>query len=257
MGISRDNWTEQHAKFEAMTQLWKRQTEARLLEPDSQFVFTKAALMGLARACALSDNVPSDSTLNRWVKELLMAHKLTQVTKGLYLNRLGHRDQDAAEAAQWMRRGSVLSLSWVLERAGVLNNMGSTYTCIIPLDASITQPQLTSRDVPGVGTFRFYAMKADLVDEAAGKRVDVFDQRFNYRRATPEKALLDWIYLGHSHRSRLAPPPMDLEVNSLNRARLNRLAKGMRISHLLDAWIEQWRRYQQDPAVMENGGGIL
>lgn len=240
-----------------MTKLWKLKAEERLLEPDSQFVFSKAALMGLARASAVGGEVPSDSTLNRWVREMLVSRKLIQVTKGLYLNRLGHRSQDAAEAAQWIRRGSVLSLSWVLERAGVLNNMGSTYTCIIPLEPSITQPQITSRDVPGIGTFRFYSMKADLVDEAAGKLEDVFDLRFNYRRATPEKALLDWIYLGNSHRSRLAPPPLDLDAGELSKSRLNRLAKGMGIIHLLDAWLEQWRRYQQDPAVMANDGGIL
>lgn len=240
-----------------MTKLWKLKAEERLLEPDSQFVFSKAALMGLARASAVGGEVPSDSTLNRWVNEMLVSRKLIQVTKGLYLNRLGHRNQDAAEAAQWIRRGSVLSLSWVLERAGVLNNMGSTYTCIIPLEPSITRPQITSRDVPGIGTFRFYSMKADLVDEAAGKLEDVFDLRFNYRRATPEKALLDWIYLGYSHRSRLAPPPLDLDAGELSKLRLHRLAKGMGISHLLEAWLEQWMRYQQDPAVMANDGGIL
>ena len=39
-------------------------------------------------------------------------------------------------------------------------------------------------------------MPADLVEAGAVK--DARDLRFDYPRTTPEKALLDWLYLGNS-----------------------------------------------------------
>jgi len=48
-----------------------------------------------------------------------------------------------------------------------------------------------------------------------------------------EKALLDWINLGASARTKIAGPPFNIDAGRLNKARLQRLAKAMsRQSHL-------------------------
>jgi hypothetical protein len=49
-------------------------------------------------------------------------------------------------------------------------------------------------------------MPARLLNDEAGDLVDRMDLEVLYPRATPEKALLDWIYLGDSPRTKLAPP---------------------------------------------------
>jgi hypothetical protein len=232
-----------------MSKAWRLQAEARLMAADSAFVMSTAMLMDLAGA---GPHQPSRASVARWIRDLLEGKKLQAVTRGLYLNRLGHRDANAAEAAHWIRRGAVLSLSWVLEQADVMNNFSDTYTCIIPTEPGWIVPSLTRRNIPGIGQFRFHALRVDLVDEAAGKLEDVFDLRFNYRRAMPEKALLDWIYLGHSHRSTLSAPPLDIEVGRLDARRLKRLAKGMGMSALYEQWLSDWRAYQAHPDVIAN-----
>jgi len=69
------------------------------------------------------------------------------------------------------------------------------------------------------------------------------DRLLGYCRATPERALLDWLYLGHSPVSTLAPPPGDMDIDLLDRKRLNRLATCMTAAgpvdmlSLLDDWI--------------------
>ena len=77
-------------------------------------------------------------------------------------------------------------------------------------------------------------MPAHLTDEHAGPLEDIQDLRFDYPRPAPEKALLDWTYLGASSRSRMARP-LDLETEPLIRARLKRIAQRMGIANELQA----------------------
>ena len=58
----------------------------------------------------------------------------------------------------------------------------------------------------------------------------------DYRRATPEAALLHWLYLSVSPRSRMSPPPLDLDLGALDLKRLERLADGMRLDANLAIW---------------------
>ena len=58
-------------------------------------------------------------------------------------------------------------------------------------------------------------------------------------RATPEKALLDWLYLANSSHSTLTPPSRgDVDVDVLNKKRLARLAKAMNLVEILGSWDE-------------------
>lgn len=73
--------------------------------------------------------------------------------------------------------------------------------------------------------FRFHAMPARLLDKHAGELEDRLDLDCKYPRATLEKALLDWIYLGASAPTKIADPPFDIDAGRLKKARLQRLAK--------------------------------
>lgn len=232
-----------------MSAAWKAQAEQRLMEASSPPVLTTAMLRTLATAQQM--DAPSPATFTRWVAAMAGAGKLREVIKGVYLNQLGHREVSPAAAAGWVRSRSVVSLSWVLEQAHVTNNFGDTITCIIPTEPGWPNPQIGDRET-SAGMFRFFAMPAALTDERAGRLEDIRDLRFNYPRATPEKALLDWIHLGESSRSRMTPPPLDLDVATLDMPRLKRLARGMAMKALLEAWLQRYTRYQQDEDVREN-----
>ena len=237
-----------------MTAAWKLAAEARLMDPVTPIVLKTNAVEMIATS-SLS-KPPSRATFNRWLQDLVASRKLRPVTKGIYINRLGHRDASPAAAAHWIRSRSIVSLAWVLEQAGVTNNLGDTITCVIPIDVTWPSPQISDRST-AAGTFRFFAMPAHLTDERAGRLADVRDLRFDYPRATAEKALLDWLYLGASARSRMTRPPMDLEIESLDRRRLKRLAKSMKLTDLLDAWMQDRARYQASAEVRGNASKLL
>lgn len=233
---------------------WKLQAEARLLQGETPAVLTTGMLQMIAAGHGVV--AASRPTFQRWLAEMAQAQKLRPVIKGVYLNRMGHSDVSPAAAAQWVRSRSVVSLAWVLEQAGLTNNFGDTITCVIPTDPSWPNPQISDRKTRA-GTFRFFAMPAHLVDERSGAPQDIRDARFDYPRTTPEKALLDWIYLGSSRRSRLTLPAPDLEVGALNQARLKRIAKRMGVQTQLGEWLEARQRYLADADVRDNSASLL
>lgn len=233
---------------------WKLHAETWLMSPESPFVLTSGSLRLLAESHHLKtgEQAPSNATFFRWLKDMTAAHKLVEVTQGVYLNRLGHRSESPAGAASFVRRAAVVSLAYVLEQAGLTNNFGETFTCIIPTHPSWTTPQLSERHVPGVGTFRFHAMRVERLEPPGAKAADLYDPRFNYQRTTPEKALLDWIYLANAQQSKLTTPPLDIRADELNPQRLKRLARKIGIEAELTAWLERWHQYQNDPEVDAN-----
>jgi len=86
----------------------------------------------------------------------------------------------------------------------------------------------SSRPVVANGIeYRFHVMPARLLDDEAGGVEDRMDLDVLYPRASPEKALLDWIYLGASPRTKLAPPPLDVDFAGLDKRRLKRLTDRM------------------------------
>jgi len=232
-----------------MTAPWKLEAEAKLLSQGTPAVLTTGMLLMIATSGRA--DAPSMATFQRWRGDLVLSGKLREVIKGVYLNRMGHGDVSPAAAAGRVRSRSVVSLAWVLEQAGITNNFGDTITCVIPTDPTWVNPQIGDR-LTAAGTFRFFAMPAHLVDERSGSFSDIRDPRFDYPRASPEKALLDWIYLGGSVRSRMTLPPFDLDVESLNQARLRRVAKQMGITEDFRAWSDRRARYQADEDVREN-----
>jgi hypothetical protein len=237
-----------------MIAAWKLRLEAALMSRETPEVLTIGMLQMLMRnALAAEDSEPSDATFQRWLREMAAARKLLQVIRGVYLNRMGHNDVSPAAASHWIRARSVVSLAWVLEQAGVTNNFGDTITCVIPTDPTWTNPQISDRKT-ALATFRFFAMPARLVNvgEVTERLDDIQDPRFDYQRSTPEKALMDWIYLGASARSRLTPPPMDLDIRLLDKRRLARLARCMGIEGQFDEWQSTYAACQAAPDVRDN-----
>ena len=236
-----------------MTAAWRIGAETDLINRETPGVLTTGMLQAIATTGRA--HPPSQATFQRWRKDLLATKKLRQVTKGVYLNRLAHSDISPAAAACWIRARAWVSLTWVLEQAGLTNNIGDTITCVIPVDAGLPNPQISTRHT-AAGTFRFCALPARLI-ELPGALEDFRDMRFDYQRATPEKALLDMIHLGASPRSRMTRPPFDIEYEQLDRAKVRRLARRMEMQTLLDAWLAQRDRYLADPDVRDNSTSLL
>lgn len=233
-----------------MTAPWKLEAERDLLSAErSPAVLPTSTLFMFAMTGR--QHPPSTATVGRWIKDLVAAGKIIPVTKGVYLNRMGHPDVTPADAAWMVRAHAFVSLTWVLEQAGITNNFGDTITCVIPIRPDWPNPQISDRQT-AAGTFRFFAMPDRLVRPQKARLEDLRDLRFAYERASPEKAFLDMLYLGASSRSRMTPPPFDLEFSRLDKRKLVRLASAMGVSSLLEAWSAQWNARQKSPSVIEN-----
>ena len=163
---------------------------------------------------------------------------LRRVVRGLYLNRLTHPPAQLAEAAVWLRPGAVVSLQTVLGDAGVWNNYTGWVTAAVPLSPRYATPSLGRLETAG-GTFLFRGLPERVLE--AGLEEERLAAEVTYRRATPEAALLHWLYLSHSPRSRMSPPPPDLQLDALDLRKLRRLAAAMKLGDELESWLGQAR----------------
>jgi hypothetical protein len=151
----------------------------------------------------------------------------------LFLNRLIVPPARLCEAAVWLRPGAVISLQTVLGDSGVWNNYTDWVTAVVPLSSRYTTPSLGRVETQG-GTFVFRGVPERVLE--AGAEGDRLVSGVDYRRATPEAALLHWLYLSGSPRSRMSSPPLDLDLGELDLKRLKRLAAAMRLDANLSGW---------------------
>jgi hypothetical protein len=204
----------------------------------------------LAAVLADRRKLPARNTLFRWVRDQVASGTLRPVTRGLYLNQLAAPRPAAAEASGFIRTGAIVSLQTVLGEAGITNNFSDVVTSVLPHErghVSSVRP-VRAADIE----FRFHSMPARLLDDRAGEPEDRLDLDVRYPRATPEKALLDWLYLGASRYSKIAGPPLDLELERLHASRLRRLARAMGLTEELADWRSRKRTHDTDPDVRAN-----
>lgn len=165
------------------------------------------------------------------IAQLLQESILTQVRRGVYLNRLAKPEPTRLEALPWIRQGAVLSLASVLSEAGVLTNPSSEITAVAP--NTVVKRGFGERK--GETGFKVYLMPKGYFP--SHDNVDAWQPKFGGQvtRATPEKALLDWLYLAGENK--LPPVPVSaMELDELDQGRLERLAKRMRLVQQLEAF---------------------
>ena len=194
---------------------------------------------------------PSRPTFERWISEAVQAGKLKKIRAGIFVNAAGNANVSPAAAAGLIRRSAVPSLAWVLEQNWILNNFGDVITCTVPMAPGLQVPNVSAVKTP-YGSFQFRALPWRLHELDALPVQDWRDNRYAHPRATPEKAFCDWLYLGQSPRSSLRAPPLGLDFEKLDQARLRRIVSVMQIKPVLAAWLAKKQRYDRDPEVREN-----
>jgi hypothetical protein len=209
---------------------WSTRLELALAEPSALRVLDTASIIQVAGNVHRDVSRPS---VERWIQEAVAANRLQRVVRGLFLNRLIAPPAQLCEAAVWLRPGAVISLQTVLGDSGVWNNYTPWVTAVVPLSSRYTTPSLGRVETLG-GTFVFRGVPERVLE--TGAEHDRLVTGMDYRRATPEAALLHWLYLSDSPRSRMSAPPLDLDLGSLDLKRLKRLATGMHLDANLTIW---------------------
>ena len=215
---------------------WKRRLERAIGEPDAPPVLSRDLLARYAVTARGGAAVPG-STLTSWIRRVVDEDGLRPVQRGLYLNHLRAVPGRLGDTVASFHKDAVVSLNTVLGDAGVLNNPTRAVTALVPLDAGHPPPQLGRRQTKA-GTLHFFGVPRRVLE--AGEPTDRLEpvDRYDHARATPEKALIDWLYLANSPRSkRTAPARTDIDLALLNKARLRRLAKAAGLGESLDAWL--------------------
>jgi hypothetical protein len=209
---------------------WSTRLELVLAEPGALRVIDTASIIRLAKDVRQDISKPS---VERWIQEAVAANRLRRVVRGLFLNRLITPQTQLCEAAVWLRPGAVISLQTVLGDSGAWNNYTDWVTAVVPLSSRYTTPSLGRLETQG-GTFVFRGVAERVLE--TGAENDRLVTGIDYRRATPEAALLHWLYLSGSSRSRMSTPPLDLDLGELDLKRLTRLAAAMRLEADLRSW---------------------
>lgn len=208
-----------------MSRLWTNVVARRLAEPDAPRAFRREDIRQW-----LSDHHidPSERTLFRALQDWETKGIIARPIQGVYLNLQCSPLPMPEEAVALIRPDAVISLSSVLGQAGVLNNPSYWITAVLPSTATKGPVDIEMTDGR---MLRFGYMRPDLVvglsDEMAS---DALDRGGRVIKATPEKALLDWIYLSSSARGAARwplPPLHDIDADDLDDARLDRLAARM------------------------------
>jgi hypothetical protein len=212
---------------------WTTRLELALGEPAALRVLDIASIVRVAKDVRRDISKPS---VERWIQEAVAANRLQRVVRGLFLNRLIVPPAQPSEAAVWLRPGAVISLQTVLGDAGVWNNYTDWVTAVVPLAPRYTTPSL-GRVETAAGVFVFRGIPERVLE--AGDEEDRLVAGIGYRRATPEAALLHWLYLSASPRSRMSAPAMDLDIAELDLRKLKRLARVMNMKEGSKAWFDR------------------
>lgn len=203
-----------------MSASWKITAIKLLSDPNAPRVFGRQELIAYFQSQNL--DVPL-RTLLRGLHEWESAHLVERVAQGVYLNSQHKFPIVApAEAAHFLRKDAVLSLHYVLGNSGVLNNPSHWVTSVLPSSGSKAPTEV---EMDNGLIFRFAYVQDDFFHSQW--KHDSLQEYTKVPTATPEKALLDLLYLVGSPRGSKRwslPAAHDWDMDCLDQERLQRLA---------------------------------
>ena len=211
---------------------WKFVVAGLMAQPEFPRVFNSGELEQTLQRHGMS---PNPRTIRRTLKEWEVAGIVRRVAQGVYLNMQANPQPLLKEAVAKMRPGAIVSLATVLGDSGVLNNPTPWVMAVLPSDVKVRHENEVS-SVSGA-VFKFAYLRPDLIpNRGESWASDALEPYARVPTATPEKALLDWIYLSASSRGGgrwQLPASHDLDLDYLDSDRLERLASHMGLENEL------------------------
>ena len=181
-----------------------------------------------------------------WLSSWEESHVI-RVRRGIYLNAQIDPLPSLGEVVPWLRKEAVVSLSYALGQAKVLKRYSDQWvTSVLPLQTS--RAVGVFREGPRI--FQFAGLRPDLLPASADPTWggDAYVPEARVATATPEKALLDWLYLARNSFHWRTPEPDALNWERLDLGRAKRLAQRMGLTDV-------WRKFQA--SAMDKGNAPL
>lgn len=193
----------------------------------------------------------SENTIERTIADLKEAGLIRNVIKGLYMNLVTTPAPTLAELAAYFVPDAVVSLQTVLGDNGVLNNLTTMVTSVVPVDEWPHWERTKERETT-MGMMRYKYMPRNKVYPPDLDQSDYLMMGKSFPMARPEKALCDYIYLSRNNRSTMTMPPLDTDTEHLDQHLLWKIARSMGVDDELDSYMEARRDYNSDPNVQAN-----
>lgn len=221
---------------------WREEAFDRLGDPDYKRFLTMRDISDLMIASGGPAWTPGDEMSSRayqFARDLCARHDLIKIKRDLYANLRIRPVPSPAEAAQLLRPGAVVSLQTVLGDQGVINNPTNVVYALYPQDEQPGLRRTLKREkedgvAPEFGRFRFIGVKREYLEAGPEKDRLVVS---SYARATPERALIDWIRLSEIKASKFPAPPFDIDMDLLDQDRLARVAGVTKMERALEQWL--------------------
>ncbi len=250
------------------TFLWKREVVEALSGEGAMAFLDLGKMASTIASCGGPGLMPGGEPARaayRLINDLVATGDLIKVRRNLYLNMSARPQPHPNEAAQLMQPGAIVSLHTVLGEKGILNNPSRVVVAIVPTEIGETLKRVASSeaatrssDLGGIG-FRFHGMTRAITE--AGAVDDRLDGTARYPRATPERAIADWLYI--AERSKNAPRgqrfpglPLDSDLSGLDDARLRRCCEDLGVAEQLDAFLARKAEADADPDVEDNTSSL-
>lgn len=212
---------------------WNDRIEMWLRGEYAPRVFTRAELYQ-----AVNDREKvCKSTFSRWLHHCLRTSKLNQVTPRLYLNGLARLPVAKEEAVDCLFPSAVVSLQRVLKAHGIMKG-GTTAITAVWAKEAMESPFQAGRHVYAMGEVFVTPMPRAIL--TAGGLADRLDLSLCYPAATPEKALVDWLYLASDKGSRMKMPPLEtMALDRLDLDKVRRLALAAGLVDMDNPWVQE------------------
>lgn len=198
---------------------WRQTLYNALKDFDAPRVTSFSELMTFADDAGC---VITEKQLKTFVEQAIQFDFLKVARHGIYLNLKAWPTPSMAEVSPRMRPGAIVSLHTVLGEAGIINNYSAQVHCVVPINDFGGRPNVGDVTAKDGTVFNFNAIKASVLE--AGDEIDRLVPLLPYDRATPEAALVHWIYLASNHRSKIMEPDTQCDLSSIDMERLERLS---------------------------------
>lgn len=206
----------------------------------------------------------------RVIDQLISVGHLKRVKKDMYANMQAVPAIQNNEIASFLVDDSVITMHSSLYEAGALNNPTRIVTAAVPCYKRGTPG--TFNGIRGavrefkteIGDFWFFNIPAELVTLEGVETYELEKMGITYKMATPEKALMDWIYIGTERNKKkkldkesdltdfTGLPPLDIAISVLNTRSLKKIATAMNLTTELNDWLNAKREYDRAQSVMQN-----
>lgn len=214
---------------------WKIELNKLLSNNEKLRVFNRSQLIEVMENNNLK--VPL-RTLLRQIQVLEESNIIQRIYSGIYINKIQQNPiVQNQEVLNVLRPNAILSLNYVLGNSGVLNNPTFFFTAVLPTSSNKSQNEIKLDD----GNYINLAyLNDDFFNEDILK---ISLQKYSkVPMATPEKAIIDLLYLNSSARGNKRwslPPLQDWDISSLNMDKLNLIAEKLNMTEQVNNFINE------------------